>query len=74
MTAIVRGAEPSKIPTNAWGIILKNVDWMQLPTNVQYYVSANVDWSIIPPNTAFFLFTPLNGPIARRKVPHEDLC
>src|ERR1035437_5494829 len=34
LAALVKKANPSKIPANAWGIILKKVDWFQLPTNI----------------------------------------
>jgi len=62
LTAIVKNANPSRIPPKAWGVILKRVDWFQLPTNVQNYISDNVDWSLVPTNVLEYYNQPAEWP------------
>ncbi len=71
LTAIVKNANPSKIPANAWGIILKKVDWFQLPTNIQYYVSDNVDWSLVPTNIIEYYNQPVAWPNSGQALKHS---
>jgi hypothetical protein len=74
LTDIVKGANPSRIPSNAWGIILQKVDWFQLPTNVQYYISENVDWSMIPTELLEFYNHPGAWPESPEKEPALRHC
>jgi hypothetical protein len=74
MTAIVKSADPARIPTNAWEIILKKVDWLELPTNTQYYISVNVDWSIIPINILDLLVHPVEWPDSPQKSDTLKRC
>jgi len=70
INAIIGSHDPSTIPANAWGIILKRVDWFHLPTNVQNFVSDNVDWSLVPTNILMFYNNPAEWPNYRQTLKH----
>ena len=70
LDAIVKKADPSRIPPQDWGGILKRVDWFQLPAKVQRYVSDNVDWSMVPTNIILFYNKPAAWPNCRQTLEH----
>ena len=50
LVAILKSANPARIPTNAWGGILRRVDWDVIPPTRRLDIGEHLDWSLIPSN------------------------